>query len=214
MTPPIRNLLLSLALIAVPSGGFALAEYFMTPAALHAAADGTAAHGLGDLSAYDRIVRDTRALADAGDMPGAERRITDLETLWDDNEAVLRKADRLAWTTVDDAADAAFAALRARTPDPAQVRATLTALRDVLAQPVPAASTGEIRFVDGIAVTDDTGHALPCEEMVTSLRDALKGTTPAPDVAALQSKALERCTADDDTRADAFAAQALALLKG
>ena len=50
--------------------------------------------------------------------------------------------------------------------------------------------------------------------MIGHLRDITAGQTPPDEVATLQSKALERCNADDDTRADAFAAQAIALMKG
>ena len=51
--------------------------------------------------------------------------------------------------------------------------------------------------------------------MLRDLRTVLAdGSIRAPNKAAatdLQTKATERCNADDDTRADAFAAQALAL---
>ncbi|MAC78205.1 MAG: hypothetical protein CML66_09090 [Rhodobacteraceae bacterium] len=210
MTKPLRNLLLSAALIAVPATGFALAEIYMSPPVSHEAA----ATGLGDLSAYSDIVRDTRNIAARGDLVAAERRIADLETLWDDSESTLRAADRAAWTSVDDAADAAFAALRGHTPDPVKVEATLVNLQDILAHPVAATANGPLRYVEGIAVTDDTGHALPCEDLVGQLRTELGAAAPSAAVADLQSKALERCNADDDARADAFAAQALAQLRG
>ena len=213
MAPPLRNLLLSAVLIAVPAGGFTVAEIMLPPAA-PAASQAPAGNALGDLSAYQAIVRDTQAIAAKGDLAAAERRITDLETLWDENAARLRKADAAAWGAVDDAADAAFAALRARTPDQARVEATLTTLQNTLEAPVADAGSQPVQRVAGTAVTDTSGRPLPCEEMIGQLRDRLAGTTPSPEVADLQSKALERCNADDDARADAFAAQALALTKG
>lgn len=90
MTSPLRNLLLSAILIAVPAGSFALAEKFLVPATPPAAVS----PGLGDLSAYKTIVTDTQAIAAAGDFTAAEHRITDLETLWDQNAPALRQADR------------------------------------------------------------------------------------------------------------------------
>lgn len=204
-----RNLLLSVALIAVPVAGFALVESVIAPPS----ATISVSSGLGDLTAYETIVTDTKRIAATGDLAAAETRITDLETLWDENAKALLKADPGAWGAVDGAADAAFSALRARTPDPKKVDVALTALAETLAAPVPAAS-GPVQQVAGIDVTDANGHALPCEEMIGQLRDATDGKTPPPDLATLQSKALERCNADDDTRADAFAAQAIALMKG
>ena len=49
--------------------------------------------------------------------------------------------------------------------------------------------------------------------MIGALRAKVGSATPAPAIAELQGKALERCNADDDRRADAFSAQALALAK-
>lgn len=219
-----RNLLLSVALIAAPVAAFALVETTLlappTPAGATVATAPQAApnaNGLGDLTAYAAIVTDTQSLAAKGDLGAAEHRITDLETLWDTNAAALRKADPGAWGAIDGAADATFSALRAWTPDPAQVGATLAALQATLAAPqaAPAAPTGAaVRQVAGIDVTDASGHALPCEEMIGKLRATLGASAAPAGVADLQAKALERCNADDDTRADAFAAQALAQLKG
>ena len=207
----VPNLILSAILIAVPVTGFSLAEHFLSPAA---SSEKTAPHGLGDLSAYRAIVADTQVIAARGDLGTAERRITDLETLWDDNAAALRKADHAAWNTVDAAADEAFSALRAGTPDKATVDAALANLLATLDAPVPAASGGPVQYVAGIPVTDDTGRALPCEELIGQLRTALSGQTPPAAVSDLQTRALERCNADDDVHANTFSAQALAQIKG
>lgn len=212
MTPTLRNLALSAALIAVPAAGFALAEMALVPAAQTTAE--IPSPGLGDLSAYKTIVADTEAIAATGDLAGAERRITDLETLWDQNAPALRQADRAAWNAVDSAADEAFSALRARAPDQASVEAALGTLAATLDAPVPAAASGPVRYVSGIAVTDESGRALPCEELIGQLRTAIGSTAPSAEVADLQTRALERCNADDDANADAFSAQALALIQG
>ncbi|AUJ65564.1 hypothetical protein B9057_14235 (plasmid) [Aestuarium zhoushanense] len=213
MNSPLKNLLLSVALIAVPAGGFALAEMVISPSA-QASSSAVTSPGLGDLSAYRTIVTDTQAIAASGDLAAAERRITDLETLWDQNATALRQADRAAWSAVDAAADDVFSALRAGSPDKASVDTALAILVSTLDAPVPAAATGPIQYVSGIAVTDESGRALPCEDLIGQLRDATAGTPPSAAVTDLQTKALERCNADDDAHSNTFAAQALAQIKG
>lgn len=212
-----KQVVLAIVLIAVPVAGFTAVEIWLVPASPHVSTDAPSAP-LGDLSAYETIVADTRKLADAGDFAAAEHRITDFETKWDDAEATMRPLAQSAWGNVDDAADAAFAALRAGTPDPANVTKALAALSATLANPSAAGGpAGSIGHVAGIAVTDANGHALPCETMLSALRKVLADTAIATadrsQATGLQAKALERCNADDDARADAFAAQALALAK-
>lgn len=208
-----KQLLLATALIALPVSLFAAAEHWLVPppAAL------AAADPLGNLAAYEGIVADTRALVSQGDLAGAKARIKDLETLWDDQEPTLRAMDPTSWGNVDDAADAALGALRAGSPDPAKIEAALVALSASLANPAGSAGgSGSVGMIAGIAVTDANGHALPCEAMLGDLRIAM--TSGAIAVASqgaatvLQTKATERCNADDDTRANAFSAQALAVV--
>lgn len=213
MPPILRNLLLSAALIAVPAGGFTLVELFLVPSPPDALPAASTQSALGDLSAYSAIVADTAKIAETGDFVAAEKRITDLETLWDQNEAVLRPADPAAWAAIDSAADAAFRVLRGAAPDGTTVGAALALLQANLAAPVPAAADQPLQLVAGIAVTDATGHPLPCEELIGQLQDRLSGKTAPAAVADLQAKALERCNADDDMRANGFSAQALSLVK-
>jgi len=129
-----RNLLLSAILIAVPVAGFVGVEMFLP------AASSASPAGLGDLSAFTQIITDTKVIADAGDMAAAEKRITDFETLWDDQEAGLRPADPTAWGAIDAAADTSFKALRTAKPDQAAVDAALSALLGSLQK--PAATKG------------------------------------------------------------------------
>ena len=117
------------------------------------------------------------------------------------------------------ASDHALAALRASSPDAAEVTATLAALATSLDNPGNApgqAPAAGVTLVSGIAVTDEAGRNLSCEVMLTEVAAALSTTTlPEADKAAateFQTKALERCNADDDARADTFSAQALAIL--
>lgn len=204
-----RNFLLSVALIALPVTGFTLVEMKMAPKA-----EATSrVSGLGDLSAYQAIVDDTRKIAATGDLVAAEKRATDLEALWDQNADALQAKDGAAWGLIDGANDAVFKSLRATSPDAAKVDAALAALQAALAGQGAASGSG-IQQVQGIDVTDANGHPLPCEKMAGAVRDALAGKTTDPKVADLQAKALERCNADDDANSDAFSAQALALLKG
>ncbi|WP_421758718.1 hypothetical protein [Devosia sp.] len=211
-----KQLFLAVILIIVPVAIFAAGYIYLEPPAGAAGAAANSAP-LGDLSALKAIVTDVTAIAAAGDLAGAATRVTDFETAWDDAEATMRPMDPAAWGTVDDAADAALHALRAASPEPAKVTATLAGLAAALDHPAPAgASPTGVAKVAGIAVTDDTGHALPCETMLGAVRDALSsGKIAASNQAKatdFQSKATERCNADDDAHADAFSAQALALV--
>ena len=210
-----KQLFLAVILIIVPVAIFTAGYIYLEPPAAAAAAAVNSAP-LGDLSALKAIVTDVTAIAAAGDLAGAATRATDFETAWDDAEATMRPMDPAAWGTVDDAADAALHALRASSPDAAKVTATLAGLTAALDHPAPTgASTGGIAKVAGIAVTDTTGHAIPCETMLGAVRDALSSGKIAEANQAkatdFQSKATERCNADDDAHADAFSAQALAL---
>ena len=211
-----KQLLLASALIVLPVGAF-------TAFNLYAAGPGIAetsaapATGLGDMSAFSSVVADIQTIAATGDLAAAKARIKDFETAWDDQAATLRALDGNAWGTIDDASDAALDALRAGTPDAAAVDTTLAALLATLTSPVAAtAAPVAATLVSGIAVTDANGRALPCEIMLKSVSDSLTTAKLSDaDHAAFvdfQTKALERCNADDDQRADGFSAQALALV--
>lgn len=211
-----KQFLLAVALIAFPVAVFTAVEVWVLPGFSSANASASS-DPLGDLSGYETIVVDARDLADAGDFAAAKTRITDFETTWDDAEAAMRPMAPAAWGNVDAAADHAFAALRAAYPDPGKVTETLAALSSALANPAgDGGSAGGVQRILGVAVTDENGHAIPCEAMLDDLRAAMADGSIAaadkPNVTDLRAKATERCNADDDTRADAFAAQALALV--
>lgn len=91
---------------------------------------------LGDMGTFEAIASDTLLLVDKGDMKAAEKRITDFEAVWDNAEPTLYPKDKAAWSTVDDAADAAIASLRASQPDPVDAQKTVSALIDTLKDPI------------------------------------------------------------------------------
>jgi hypothetical protein len=81
----------------------------------------------------------------------------------------------------------------------------------------------DMRFSLGAAVvaafaltTSAMAEDVPCEDMLAKLRAALETAKPsdadATKVKELEDKGIERCTADDDARADEFFAQAMMIL--
>jgi hypothetical protein len=204
-----KQFLLALVLVSIPVAAFAGFQIYFSPPRSSAAS-------LGDLSNLKGIIIDVQSIAKTGDFVAAEKRITDFEKAWDDAEPTIRPQNTASWGNVDDAADAALHALRAKTPDAAQVRDTLSALIAALDYPSGTAGTADgVKLVSGVPLTDPSGHAIACEEMLKALRVAIEGgkITQANMAAAsdLQSKAIERCNADDDMHADEFSAQGLAL---
>lgn len=124
-----KQFLLAAALIAVPVAGFTGFQVYEARA--NAVANAPAA-SLGDLSAFAAIVTVVQGIAAKGDLAGAKARIKDFEISWDQAEAGLKPMDPSHWGMIDDAADAAFTAIRAATPDPATVSETLVALQATL----------------------------------------------------------------------------------
>ncbi|TIC79483.1 hypothetical protein E8D37_16925 [Nocardioides sp. GY 10127] len=81
---------------------------------------------------YRTITTDTLALVDQGDQAGAQTRITDLETAWDDDESTLQPMDCAAWTTLDGQIDDALTAVRASSPQQADEDQALRTLLTTL----------------------------------------------------------------------------------
>lgn len=208
----LKQFLLATVLIAVPVAAFSAAYIYLAPPAADAQPS------LGDLSPLKSIAVDVQAIAAKGDLVAAEKRITDFETLWDQDEASMRPLNQEAWGTVDDAADEAIHSLRASSPDQANVATAVKGLIATLDNPYgdgSAGNQGGIKMLKGIAVTDDSGHPLACEDMIKALRAAIDaGKIPSASTDAAQgfvSQAVERCNADDDANANNFSAQGLAL---
>lgn len=85
-----------------------------------------------DVSDFKAITSDTLALVQQGDQAGAQSRITDLETAWDDGQDALNAADCTTWTYVDGQIDDALTAVRASSPDQAAETAALQTLLGTL----------------------------------------------------------------------------------
>lgn len=210
----IKQIGLAVGLIALPVGLFAGVEHWMVPGQ---AVAGVVGPSMGDMAPLKAIVTDVQGLVGKGDLPGAAARITDLETAWDDDQAVMQALNPVAWGGVDGLIDTSLKSLRAGSPDAAKVTAALVALQAGLDNPGGSAGSGGVVMVQGIAVTDAGGHALPCEVMIDAVRGKAAGGLSEADKATvtdLAAKATERCNADDDQHADAFSAAALALLGG
>ena len=124
-----KQILLAIVLIAVPVALFGGYEFYAVRTAV--AAEG----GLGDLSNFETIVADVQALVDKGDIPAAAKRITDYETAWDGAETAIRPLNPTQWGNIDAANDAAFSTIRKANPDPAAVKAALSALMATLTDP-------------------------------------------------------------------------------
>jgi hypothetical protein len=198
-----QRLLLALALLVSPA---AIATALVQPAAAASAA-------LGDLSAYQAIISDTLALAGTGDLTGAEKRLTDFETRWDEATVAMRALDPASWTVIDQAADVALESLRSGTPTKDAVASALTELLASL-EPDGATAAAPSTTTTKFSITNPDGSPVPCEVTLKEVRDFNATATPSDQARfdELLNKGIERCNADDDKRADVFFADALALM--
>lgn len=210
-----KQFLLAAVLIAVPVAAFSAGYIYLAPTPEDTQAS------LGDLSPLKTIAVDVQSIAATGDLVAAEKRITDFESLWDKDQPAMQPLNETAWGNIDDAADAAIHSLRDTAPDKAKVESTVKDLIATLDNPYgdgSADNSSGVKQVKGIAVTDANGHPLPCEVLIKSLRAAIDGGKIPQDksgsAADFMTRALERCNADDDTNANNFSAQGLALANG
>jgi uncharacterized membrane-anchored protein len=88
----------------------------------------TAKFPAADVTNFRTITQDTLVKVQADDQAGAQARITDLETAWDDGQKSLEPLDETGWTVLDGQIDSALKAVRAGQPDPATEQQALTAL--------------------------------------------------------------------------------------
>ena len=86
---------------------------------------------LGDLTAFEKIARDTLTLVEKSDFKSARSRITDLETAWDKAEEKLQPMSPDNWTAVDKSIDRALANVRTGQPDQTEC---ITALKVLISK--------------------------------------------------------------------------------
>ncbi len=86
---------------------------------------------LGDMSQFVVISQDTLDMLNAGKQADATNRITDLESAWDQAQAVLKRRNPDEWTAVDGKIDTVLRELRSTSPEPTTEKA---ALQDLLTQ--------------------------------------------------------------------------------
>ncbi len=88
----------------------------------------TAKFPAGDVTNFRTITKDTLAKVQAGDQAGAQARIMDLETAWDDAQKTLEPLDETGWAVLDGQIDSALTAVRAGQPDPSTEQQALNTL--------------------------------------------------------------------------------------
>ncbi len=121
----LSNTLAVVSLLLIPATGQPLAA----ASSVRASSAHVAAIGLGDLSSYKTIAADTLALVNKGDIAGAQRRGTDLETAWDKAEDTMKPNDPARWRVVDKAIDRVLGQLRSPKP---QASGCASALADLI----------------------------------------------------------------------------------
>lgn len=112
-----------------------VAGYYLRSAQLHAQAVSSVspAAPLGDLTAFKGIATDMQRLVRAGDAAGAKSRADDLETAWDNAQALLRPMNPEKWTLMDGAIDDVLRKVRSVSQNAAESSASLEAFVEVMA---------------------------------------------------------------------------------
>ena len=87
---------------------------------------------LGDLTAFRKIAADMLGLVRAGDLAGAKTRADDLESAWDNGQAVMRPMNEEKWTLMDSAIDDVLKKVRSTPQNGAASGASLESFINVM----------------------------------------------------------------------------------
>ena len=87
---------------------------------------------LGDLSAFRKIAQDMLTLVRSGDLTGAKTRADDLESAWDNGQAVMRPMNEEKWTLMDNAIDDVLKKVRSSQPNGVENSASLESFVTVM----------------------------------------------------------------------------------
>ncbi|MDQ2916623.1 MAG: histidine kinase [Casimicrobiaceae bacterium] len=121
---PFAQSLLVVALVATPCIVLAQAQTGTMAAAPHVSP-------LGDLSEYRTIAEDALKIAKTGDLAGAQKRMKEFETAWDNHEDSNKKKSYNTWKGIDNQLDFTLDKLGAKKPDAA---ASEKALENLIAR--------------------------------------------------------------------------------
>ncbi|MEO5680948.1 MAG: hypothetical protein ABIS47_14915 [Acidimicrobiales bacterium] len=113
---------------APPTGasGASIASQVLTPQ------EATQAFPSGEIAKFRTIAQDTLTKVQAGNQAAATKRVKDLESAWDADQATLQPRNQTAWSLLDRKVDTVLKALRAKTPDAAAERDALQGLLQTL----------------------------------------------------------------------------------
>ena len=109
---PVIQSVLCVALVAAPALAMAQAQPGAMTQAPHMSP-------LGDLSEYRTIAEDALKLTKAGDFAGAQKRMKEFESTWDNHEDANKKKSYNTWKGIDNQLDFTLDKLSAKKPDAA-----------------------------------------------------------------------------------------------
>ena len=165
-----------------------------------AAASVSASAPLGDLSRFRRIADDMLRAVSGGDAAGERTGADDLESAWDDAQALLRPMSPKKWTRMDNAIDDVLH--KARTGDSATAAAlsALVHVMDTLPDPTLDATPHSVRATASTAPPESLERPLGDLSAFKEIAERLLSTEHGPDAAQSKRVATELETAWDQSQ--------------